>query len=149
MTALAPIPTQATAPIALGAMDAAVAHANQWVDTARPIIKAMLLIEDAPDYAVLKALVDPAIPSRRDAMSDRQRLATDTWREARGIIRQAREDLFEMLDGIRDSYLCDDRQGWVTGMSDDEAEAVDAFNDELDRLVVSVDAAVKLVGDEQ
>lgn len=130
-------------------LESAVAHANAWVDTARPVIKAMLLIEDAPDYAVLKALVDPAIPSLRDAMSARQRVATDTWREARGIIRNARGELFEMLDGIRDSFLCDDRQGWVSGMSDEQAEAVDAFNDELDRLVVSVDAAVKMVGDEQ
>ena len=48
------------------------------------------------------------------------------YREARGCIKKARNVLFDMLDGIRDNFICDERCG--IGNTDDETEAADRFN---------------------
>ncbi len=103
----------------------AIAKANQWVAAAKPVIRAYFAMDD--------------IASDLFSADDRIR------EEARGILRKPIRELMDMIDGIRDNYRCDH----VIHPSDnaDEAEwdRVIEFNDELDRGMVSVAAAIKQV----
>lgn len=112
-------------------LDEAIASANQWLVTARPVIKAMFAIEDA-EWDI------------RQACDDR------TGQEVLPILRKPVRELRELVDGIRDNFLCDVTPSHA-GLADDDADgwdARDAFIDEVGRSVLSVDAAIKLVGDE-
>lgn len=103
----------------------AIAKANQWVAAAKPVIRAYFAIDDvACDlYAADRAICE----------------------EARGILRKPLRDLSDMIDGIRDNYRCDHVMHGETGMTDSEWDAVEAFNEELERGMVSVAAAIKQV----
>jgi hypothetical protein len=107
---------------------AAVEAANEWQSVGRPIIKASLVVLRASDE------ISPLFERRRR-----------DYREANDAIEAAQTTLLEMLEGIRDDFLCDQRKGWCRELSDDEAEAVDAFNDELDAQVISVRDLEKIV----
>jgi hypothetical protein len=116
---------------------------NAWVDHARPIIKAMFVLEDAADEPLLAAVVE--------AGKGRRFRDPETWQErdyrcARAEVAGARKALFAMLDGIRDSFISDERCG--IGDTDDETEAADAFNDWLEENTTSVDQAIRVVTDE-
>lgn len=118
-------------------IQSATTAANRWVDHARPVIKAYLAMHDAmmaPDIC--------AVHYGKDAVS---KAKTSDYREADSYIKEAASSLFNMLDGIRDNYLCGQRKSCLVGMSDAEINTVDAFNDELDEAVMSVDAAVRIV----
>jgi hypothetical protein len=113
---------------------------NKWVDAARPIIKAFFVLDDAAQWPLVEAAgkeregrrwSDPATYLERD------------YREAQDYIKVAAKSLFEMLDGIRDSFICDERCGLQD--SDIAQEAADEFNDWLSDETLSVDAAVALV----
>lgn len=108
---------------------AAVEAANKWVDVARPIILASMRLDDQP-WSELAHL-------RRFEGQER------TWREAKDILTQAQRDLNDMVEGIRDDFISDQRLGCAK--SDEEAEAFDEFNDELERDVTSVREAIKQV----
>lgn len=98
------------------------ANANQWVDAARPIIRAMFDIEDIALHGLE---------------------GEQTRREARGYLSDAYRGLEGMLDGIRDEFLCDERMSWNPLMGDREAARADEFNDWLDETTISTSAAIK------
>lgn len=107
---------------------AAVEAANEWQSVGRPIILALLAVDRATDE------IHCLYPDRKR-----------DYHEAHDIIETARTTLFEMLDGIRDDFLCDQRKSWNSSLSDDEAEEADAFNDQLEEAVVSVRDLEKIV----
>jgi hypothetical protein len=106
----------------------AVSAANEWQTVGRPIIMASLAVLRAADE------ISPLFEHRRRE-----------YREANDAIEAAQTTLLEMLDGIRDDFLCDQRKSWSRELSDDHAEAVDAFNDQLEEAVVSVRDLEKVV----
>jgi len=107
---------------------AAVEAANEWQKVGRPIIRASLAVSRASDE--ITQLFEHR---RRD------------YHEASDAIEAAQTTLLEMLEGIRDDFLCDQRKSWNNSLSDDEAEAADAFNDALEEEVISVSALEKTV----
>lgn len=115
---------------------------NKWVDHARPIIKAMFVLEDAADAPLLTALV----AAGRGLTSHPATWQERDYREARVQVAKARNALFDMLDGIRDNFIADERAG--IGNNDDETAEADDFNDWLGESTISVDAAVQIVTDE-
>jgi hypothetical protein len=108
---------------------AAVEAANEWQSVGRPIILASLVVLRAEDdlYALHKL----------DRMRD--------YHEACDTVVSAFQNLREMLEGIRDDFLCDQRKSWDSSLSDDDSEDVDAFNDALSDEVVSVSDLEKVV----
>lgn len=106
----------------------AIAKANQWVDAAKPVIRAYFAVDDAACelYAADRAICQ----------------------EARGILRKPMIDLSDMIEGIRDNYRCDHVMNGDSDMTDAEWDRVEEFNDELDRGMVSVATAIKQVGAE-
>jgi hypothetical protein len=107
---------------------AAVQAANEWQAVGRPIIKASLAVLSASDE------ITPLYEHRyRD------------YREANDAIQAAQTTLIEMLEGIRDDFLCDQRKSWNWRMDDETAEAADAFNDQLEEQVLSVRDLEKIV----
>lgn len=116
---------------------------NKWVDHARPIIKAMFLLDDAADQLLVEALC----ATHRSI----HHTAPETWqernyREARAEVAGAGRALYDMLDGIRDNFICDECCG--VGDTDDETEAADAYNDWLRAETITVDQAIRIVTDE-
>lgn len=116
---------------------------NAWVDHARPIIQAMFAVEDAAGPLTSAWL--KAGEGRR--FNEPLRWQQRDYDYARADIEAARKALFDTLDGIRDNFIADERCG--IGNTDAETEAADEFNDWLDAETITVDAAVKLVADEQ
>lgn len=115
---------------------------NAWVDHARPIITAMLMLDDEVDGVLLSAAVK-AETGRR--WSDPRSWQARDYDEARAEVRGARKALHDMLDGIRDSFISDERVGCYD--DPDAQEEADAFNDWLDAETISVDAAVRSVSE--
>lgn len=111
-------------------LEDAVAAANNWALVARPIILATLRLD---------GIAEDELWTLRKLEPDQRR----TYDEANGYIQTARRCLDEMLDGIRDDFLADQRL--TCAKSDEEAEAFDEFNDELEENVVSIKALIKLV----
>jgi hypothetical protein len=126
----------------------AISAANAWVDHARPVIKAWLAMEDISlggawldaDSAQRRAKRDGDKPAATEAF-----MRLQSYDEAGRHLATCRKELFGMLDGIRDNYRCDYARS--ASMDADEAEwdSVEEFNDELDRGIVSVDAAARMV----
>lgn len=126
------------------ANDPAKLHAcNAWINHARPIIKAWLVLDDAADAPLFNAVVDL---NKAHKFGDPRSWQERDYEEARGHIRKAGKELYAMLEGIRDNFICDE----LAGQSDDPdaQEEADAFNDWLHGETASVDAAVNLVADE-
>lgn len=115
---------------------------NKWVDHARPIIKAMFAVDDAARPVTVAWLDADRGRKFRDPLSWQQR----DYDEAKGYIETARKALFDMLDGIRDNFICDECCG--VGDTDDETEAADAYNDWLRAETIAVDQAIRIVTDE-
>lgn len=107
----------------------AVEAANEWQHVGRPIIMASLQVLRADD----------------DLWELRKLKRERDYQEAHDCVESAFESLREMLDGIRDDFLSDQRKSWSRDLSEDEAEAVDAFNDELEEAVASVRDIEKIV----
>jgi hypothetical protein len=107
---------------------AAVEAANEWQEVGRPIILASLAVLRAADE------ISPLSEHRRR-----------DYREANDAIEAAQTTLVEMLDDIRDDFLCDQRKSFDPALGDEEGEACDAFNDELEEAVVSVRDLEKIV----
>ena len=126
-------------------LDAAVERANQWVDTARPIIKSMNIIGDTGDYPILNMLVHDTRPRVGKNQTSRQRYNENTWREARGYVTKAIDSLYEMLDGIRSDFIADENRVWSKGQTEAEQDAADAFNEALPDRVITVAAALTMI----
>jgi hypothetical protein len=129
----------------------AIEAANAWVNTARPIIKAWFQLDEAHLHVSRARLSDPKGFAAYHKMSP----AARTWEEAQSLIDKCRAELFEMLGGIRDNFICDER---MEGPSIDEPEGAaeqrawdnawsdsEEFNDEIERGCMSVDAAIRIV----
>jgi hypothetical protein len=144
----------APATITVSTIDQAIERANDWVRVARPIIKACFLMDDAHLELSRARLDDPKGFASYGQMSP----AARDWAEADRHIDRCREELNGMLEGIRDNALCDERmsgpqesepadpiarQVWDNAWVDTEE-----FNDQLDRDVMSISAAIKLVENE-
>ena len=126
----------------------AVDRASKWVDQAKPIILAYFVLEDQAEQPIALALRDD--PTAFAPYAKRSCDAR-TWHEAREIVRSAATDLFKMLDGIRDNFLCDERSAaspFHGSYTEADEEAFEAFDEALEREVPSVKAAVKKIGDE-
>jgi hypothetical protein len=80
-------------------------QASQWAIAARPLIKAMFAIEDIT-FDV------------RNACDDR------TWDEARSILARPQRELCELLDGMRENFICDALPPHPGGLSTDPAEGI-------------------------
>lgn len=121
------------------------ATSTAWLTIARPIIKAMHAVEDAL-APVNRARGDD--PLGHVAYAKRSP-ASHAWSEAQTITSKAAGALYHMLDGIRDNALCD---AYVMVDYDGTEDAIaeqEFFNEDLARGVIGVDAAVKMIGDEQ
>jgi hypothetical protein len=118
-------------------IEEAISAANAWVAHARPIIQAYLAMEDARLSAAICE-----VHYGEDTISKQR---THDYREADGYVKDAQRSLYDMLDGIRDNYRCDYARSVSMDADEAELDAADAFNDELDRGIVSVDAAVRMV----
>ncbi len=123
---------------------AKLAKCNAWVEHARPIILAMLMLDDEVDSVLLRAKID--------ADKDRRWNEPVSWQardydEARGEVKGASKALFAMLDGIRDNFICDEMVGVYD--NPDAQEEADAFNDWLHAETIGVDAAVNRVAEDQ
>lgn len=109
----------------------AIAAANKWVDAARPIIVAYFKLDD------MECELFQALDHGRDG------------KEARGYIREARESLFGMLDGIRDDFIADQLPKQPPQDAPDSAwEERDNFSDELQSDVISITEALNIVSRE-
>lgn len=117
--------------------EATVAANEGWIDHARPIIRAYLAMEEA--------CMASAICSVHYGKDDISKAKTRDYREADGYRKEAQQWMLDMLDGIRDNYLCDNYLPYPMTGTDEEAETADEFNDALAKAVISVDAAVWLV----
>jgi hypothetical protein len=119
---------EATKPVPFdddGALATAIAQANLWTAAAAPIVKAIFALEDA-EYEV------------------RAGCDARTWDEVRPILGKPQRELREMLDGIRDNFLSDQMLPQPSrDASDDAWDARDAFQDELERSVTTVDALIR------
>lgn len=103
----------------------AIAKANQWVAQAKPVIRAYFTLDDVA----------------ADLFSADDRIRE----EARSILRKPIRELMDMIDGIRDNYRCDHVMHGASEMTEAEWDQVEEFNDELERGMVSVAAAIKQV----
>lgn len=103
----------------------AIAKANQWVASAKPVIRAWYALD-----AIASDLFDAPANIRE---------------EARAILRKPMREMDEMIVGIRDNYRCDHVMHGTSEMSEAEWDLVEEFNDELERGMVSVAAAIKQV----
>lgn len=113
-------------------LERAVEAADQWLDLARPIIMAMFKLED--------------IESEITGFGcDYEAHRARTLRWAACEIGKARSELDAMLDGIRDDFIADQRRSWTSGLSEEEGEAIDAFNDALDDETLSLADAHKRI----
>lgn len=118
---------------------------TEWLRIARPIIKAMFAVEDAISDVTKERLADPLGYVSYSKMSP-QSLA---WKEAQGIVDKAGNELHDLLEGIRDNALCDAYADCPNEATDDESDAIDEFNDDLCKSVMTVEAAVRMVGGDQ
>lgn len=103
----------------------AIAKANQWVAAAKPVIRAWFALDDIAG----------------DLFTAEQRIRD----EARGLLRKPRDEMYRMIEGIRDDFRCDHVVHASEDADDAEWDRVEEFNDELDRGMVSVAAAIKQV----
>lgn len=110
---------------------AAVERADAWLDLARPIIVASLKLEDIEADIV------------RGSSFDYKDAAYRTLSEGRRYVTEARQQLEQMLEGIRDDFIADERK--TDARNEAEAEDFDNFNDGLDGEVLTVANAVKRI----
>jgi hypothetical protein len=134
-------------------VETAVAAANAWVRTATPIIKAYLAL-DMIDGDLRAAAHDFRGHKRwNEPVEYDERVCT----EVRSDITKAAEQVYATIEGIREDFICDHWAHEPDGPADDSdaaAHAYDAacdtcmeFNDRLKRETISVDAAVKQIGE--
>jgi len=109
-----------------------------WITHARPIALAMLAME-----APLE--LHSALCNNHYGKDDISKAKTRDYREAKGYIESARFSLHQMLDGIRDNYRCDYVRDYPAECSEAEWDEIEAFNEELDRGMISVDDFVRMV----
>jgi hypothetical protein len=121
--------------------DAAVEAANAWVETARPIIKAYLALDMI--HGDLRAAEFKRRGNRRfgTAASYQELVCRDAGSEVSGAV----EHLAKDIDGIRSDTLGDEKLNASDNADDAEWDRVEAFNEELERQCITVDAAIKLV----
>ncbi|GHH09230.1 hypothetical protein GCM10008023_05620 [Sphingomonas glacialis] len=132
------------APPVAQTLQEAIAAANLWTATARPIAKAMFALQDAQSDLVT---------ARFTARGEKRWNEPQAWDEyalksASDEIDKPINELFGHIEGIRDSVMCDNYRSLSFDASDEECDVVGVFNDDLDRSVLSVDAFVKQMGDE-
>lgn len=106
----------------------AIEAANHWIVTARPVIEAYLRLDEIEGDL-------------------RRQCDERTAGSAYPIAYKAGRALFEVIEGVREEFVCDHSRSGLTEMTDAEWEEVEEFNDELCRSVVSVQHAIKIVGD--
>lgn len=122
---------------ALPDLSEAAERANKWIDVARPIIKAIFALEE-----VEHLLTRERLTVEKDSDSR-------TFKEAAGYIAKPQRELHEMLDGIRDDFLCDEMPPQPPSDADDQAwQDRDEWHDALGESVTSVGQAIKIVTDE-
>lgn len=124
---------------------AAVAEASGWVHIATPVIKAMFALDDAQGDLRSARFEFRGHKRWNEPMTTDER----TMEEAFTYVDEARIKLFEMIDGIRDDFRCDALHSFPqpTGDDDDQWTAYEAFTEEFDRQLPTVDAVVKMIGD--
>jgi hypothetical protein len=117
---------------------AAVAAADKWLDAARPIILAYFKLDD------IQSELNTAHGLAYRNPSYEQRIV----REAGGYVAKAREELFGMLEGVRDDFVADQmlpQPAHDVPYSDPEWEARDAFSDHVNDETLSVKDAIKRI----
>lgn len=129
-----------------GALGAAVERVNtEWLRIARPIILAMFAVDDAIYPVTTARLADPLGYVSYGSMSP----AAHAWQEAQSVTSKAVDGLRDILEGVRENALCDALIAVDYDAADDVVDAQEAFNDDLRASVMSVEAAVKMIGDER
>lgn len=129
-------------------LQTATTAANAWTIHARPIIRAYLAMEDV---SVNSAWLEASAMQRQgkhDGDKDAETegfVRVQSYNEATRYIDTCQSSLYDMLEGIRDNYLADQCPPMPDDDDDAAWDARDAFNDELARSVISVDAAVRMV----
>ena len=127
------------APPVAQTLDEAVAAANLWTVTARPIVKAIFAVDDAAYPITHERLRDPHGYDSYTRMSP----AARDWQAAQDIITKAKLALEDMLPGIRDNFMCDNYRSTPLDATDAECDVIGEFNDDLEREVQSVAAFIK------
>lgn len=116
---------------------------NGWVAACRPIIETYLKLDDE----AVASLVTACAKEREGKRWNEPRTPMEReYREARDYCDNAAKSIYAMLEGIRDSFICDER----VGLQDDDTaqDAADEFNDWLAEQTITVDAAIKQVSDD-
>lgn len=119
----------------------AVEQANSWVETARPIIKAYLALDQI--HGDLRSEEFKRRGNRRYNVP--ASYAECACKDAGSDVGTAVEALAAQIDAIRSDMLNDESLNASQNADDAEWDYVEAFNDDLARQCVTVDAAVKLV----
>lgn len=80
---------------------------------------------------------------------DTSKARTRDYREADGYRKEAQSKLYELIEGIRDNAIADHSAEVSYDEADDAViDAVEEFNTELSRGVMTVEAAINTIGDE-
>lgn len=113
----------------------------EWLAHARPIIRAYLAMEEA--------CMASAICEVHYGRTDSEKQRTRDYREADGYRKEAQRQLYELIEGIRDNAIADHSAEVSYDEADDAViDAVEEFNTELSRAVITVEAAINAIGDE-
>ena len=105
--------------------DTAISAANGWALAGRPLVRALFALEDV-----------------QCELS--QELDKRTWDEARPIITRPQRELREMLEGLRENFICDCLPPHPSSdTSQAEWDAYDEASDAIRNGVLSVDALIK------
>lgn len=139
--------------IAADPVETAITKASEWVRVATPIIKAYLALDEI-DGDMSSAAIDARGNRRWNAPVAYDERVIE---EARGEVKDAREALYKIIEGIREDLICDSWLNEPAGPLGDTPEARDvydarcdeceAFNDRLKVETISVDAALHQIGD--
>lgn len=114
---------------------------TEWLAHARPIIRAYLAMEEA--------CMASAICEVHYGRDDTSKQRTRDYREADGYRKEAQASMYDLIQGIRDNAIADHSAEVSYDEADDAViDAAEEFNDELSRGVMTVEAAVRIVGDE-
>jgi hypothetical protein len=125
-------------------LDAAVERVNAWVETAKPVIKAYLALDQI--HADLRSAEFERRGNRKYGTA--ASYAESACKYAGSDVSAAVEALSASIEAIRDDTMNDEKLNASQAADDAEWDHVEAFNEELERQCITVDAAVKLVESE-
>jgi hypothetical protein len=125
-------------------LDAAVARADLWVGRAHAVIKAFFALEE-----IESSLRSEGYNSRDGLHWNVPKTPVEhTMSDAIRLVSGPAAKMSDLVEAIRDEFICDESWVWATVTTEADEDAGIAFNEALKDRVISVEAAVRSVGDE-